>query len=228
MTSLKEKIIRLFIRLFYKSYYSISYSQEGEDLILRGYFNQIKKGVFVDIGAHHPVRFSNTYLLYMQGWSGINIDAMPGSMASFNKIRKRDFNLEYAISDIEEELTYFAYNEPALNGFSKDLKSERDGKDGYKVISEYSIKTKTLEWILDTYLEADQTIDLMTVDVEGFDLKVLSSNNWEKYSPTFMVVEDLDFDINNPKKSEMFNFLVSKGYNLTAKTKNNLIFSLKK
>ena len=64
-----------------------SYSQEGEDLVLRKIFKKQDKGFYVDVGAHHPKRFSNTFLLYKKGWNGINIDATPGSMKLFNKFR---------------------------------------------------------------------------------------------------------------------------------------------
>ena len=67
-----------------------SYSQEGEDMILRRLFEKQKTGFYVDVGAHHPKRFSNTFFFYKKGWSGINIDAMPNSMRLFDKIRPRD------------------------------------------------------------------------------------------------------------------------------------------
>lgn len=57
-------------------------------------FRKKKIGFYVDVGAHHPMRFSNTYFFYRMGWSGINIDAMPGSMKEFKKYRRRDINLE--------------------------------------------------------------------------------------------------------------------------------------
>ncbi|MCW5198180.1 hypothetical protein VU06_00335 [Desulfobulbus sp. F3] len=79
-----------------------------------------KKGFYIDIGAHHPKRFSNTFYFYRQGWHGINIDAMPRSMELFNKIRPRDINIEAAISDEKVELTYYMFDEPALNTLSKE------------------------------------------------------------------------------------------------------------
>jgi len=101
------------------SYYEKSWSQEGEDLILSRYFENLKaNGFYVDVGAHHHLRFSNTYKFYKQGWYGINIDAMPGSMDLFNRLRPRDINLEKSVSDSKQIMTYYAFNEPALNGFS--------------------------------------------------------------------------------------------------------------
>ncbi|MFM6346540.1 MAG: hypothetical protein ACKPFK_15520, partial [Dolichospermum sp.] len=93
-------------------YHNISYSQEGEDLILARFFEKEKNGFYVDIGAHHPQRFSNTYYFYLKGWSGINIDAMPGSMKIFDDLRPLDINLEIPISDKSEILTYYEFDEP--------------------------------------------------------------------------------------------------------------------
>ena len=81
-----------------RAYMNPSYSIEGEDRIVRALlWEKHDKGFYVDVGAHHPFRFSNTYLFYTQGWSGINIDATPGSMKAFNKYRPRDINLEVGV-----------------------------------------------------------------------------------------------------------------------------------
>ncbi len=80
----------------------------------RYFENKKTTGFYVDVGAHHPLRFSNTYKFYKRGWHGINIDAMPGSMDLFNRLRHRDINLERAVSDSKQILTYYAFNEPAL------------------------------------------------------------------------------------------------------------------
>ena len=81
-----------------RAYMNPSYSIEGEDRIVRTLlWRKHDKGFYVDVGAHHPFRFSNTYLFYTQGWSGINIDATPGSMKAFNKYRPRDINLEVGV-----------------------------------------------------------------------------------------------------------------------------------
>ena len=44
-----------------------SYAMDGEDLAINRYIDHIKKGLYVDIGAHHPVQRSNTCLLYQSG-----------------------------------------------------------------------------------------------------------------------------------------------------------------
>jgi hypothetical protein len=130
---------------YFDGYALKSYSQEGEDMILRRLFEKQKKGFYVDVGAHHPKRFSNTFFFYKNGWRGINIDAMPNSMCLFNKIRPRDINIEIPISDKKQKLKYYMFNEPALNTFSKEIAEKRADKNDYKIISEKEMETSTLE-----------------------------------------------------------------------------------
>ena len=101
-------------------WFTKSFSQEGEDMILNRIYEHKKDGFFVDIGAHHPMRFSNTYLFYNKGWRGINVDAAPGSMIDFKKHRPRDINLEIPVSDKSDELEYFMFNDGALNTLDKE------------------------------------------------------------------------------------------------------------
>jgi len=201
-----------------------SYSQEGEDMILRRLFVKQKKGFYVDVGAHHPKRFSNTFFFYKKGWSGINIDAMPNSMCLFNKIRPRDINIEIPISDKKQKLKYYMFNEPALNGFSKELAEKRDGMNGYKIISVKDIDTLTLEEILKKHLPHGQEIDFMSIDVEGLDLQVLKSNNWRRFRPKFVLVEILGSSIKNIANSKEYKYLSGFEYEIFAKAVNTVIF----
>jgi FkbM family methyltransferase len=208
-------------------YYTKSFSQEGEDLVLRRYFEGKKSGFYIDIGAHHPFRFSNTYLFYKLGWRGINIDAMPGSMKSFEKYRCKDINIEAGVSSTPLNLIYYSFEEPAINGFDSVL-SEQRLLDGAKLLEKITIKCYTLESLLDRYLPKDQDIDFMSIDVEGLDLEILKSNNWNKYTPTYLLVECLGADFESIIKTEMYAYLQEKGYKLFAKTVNTCFFKLVK
>lgn len=203
-----------------------SYSQEGEDMVMRSFFEGKKnyKGFYVDVGAHHPYRYSNTLFFYQKGWRGINIEPTPGAIKSFNTFRKRDTNLNIGISDKKDKLTFYCFNEPALNGFSKEHSEEIDkSSKPYHIIKEVPVETYPLADVLDQYLPAGQKIDFLTIDVEGLDLMVLNSNNWTKYKPSYILVEDrIDFD--NLAESEVYNFLKAKDYRLAAKTFRTLLF----
>lgn len=218
------------IGLNYFSGYSLkSYSQEGEDMILQRIFNNKSDGFYVDIGAHHPKRFSNTYFFYLKGWKGINIDAMPGSMKPFRKTRPRDTNLEIPISEKKEKIKFYIFNEPALNGFSKDLSISRNGlHNQYKIIDEKELETETLKSVLNKYLPKDQKINFMSIDVEGLDLQVLKSNDWERYRPEILLVEVLESSIENIMTNKVTKYLNSVNYFPYAKSVNTVFFKHRK
>lgn len=217
-----------FYNKFINRYYQKSYAQEGEDLIIyRMIYGKINKGFYVDVGAHHPKRFSNTYFFYRKGWRGINIEPMPGSKRLFDKYRPGDTNLEIPISSKEEDLTYYIFNDPALNGFSKDLSLQSDQLSDYKIIKTINLRTETLDHILQEYLPIGKKINLLTIDVEGLDMEVLKSNDWNKYKPDFILIEEKEFDVSLPEKSAIYNFLVQMNYQLLAKTLNTLIFQIR-
>ncbi len=212
---------------YFDGYALKSYSQEGEDIILRRIFENQKTGFYVDIGAHHPKRFSNTYIFYKEGWRGINIDPMPGSMKLFNKLRPNDINLEIGISSNRNKLTYYIFNEPALNTFDEKLAKERDGKNGYYIEKIVEMETYPLEEILDKYLPPNQEIDFLSIDTEGYDLYVLSSNNFSKYKPKVILIEVLGYSLEEIINHEISKFLKSYNYIIFAKTFNTVFYLTK-
>jgi FkbM family methyltransferase len=205
-----------------------SYSQEGEDMILRRLFEKQTRGFYVDVGAHHPKRFSNTYFFYKKGWNGINIDAMPGSMDLFQRLRPRDINLEKPIAKCKQVLTYYMFNEPALNGFSKELSGQRNGQGQYFIKATKEIETTTLEDVLDNNLPFGKEIDFLSIDVEGFDFMVLKSNNFEKYKPKVILIEVLGCCLDEIFDSEIVLFLAQHDYSVFAKTVKTVFFKRNK
>jgi FkbM family methyltransferase len=201
-----------------------SYSQEGEDILIKNLFPFDYVGFYVDVGAYHPMEYSNTYYFYRRGWRGINIDAMPGSMNLFRKHRKRDINLELAIADEKKSITYHQFNDPALNTFSEQHKEAAFESGKFHVISTVEVQTSTLEEVFNIWLPANTMIDLLDIDVEGYDLKVLRGNNWEKHRPKIILVESLRFEGNDNDDTQITNYLSVFGYLLIAKTIRTLIF----
>jgi FkbM family methyltransferase len=219
MSDLKNIAAKVITTLFPRLSYSVrAYSSEGEDLILKRIFDKKKKGVYIDVGAHHPFRVSNTYLLYKQDWTGINIDPLPGSKALFNRHRPKDTNLEMGVSLVKQQLTYFIFNEPALSTFSPEKVKEYTQVSKYKVIQEKKIDTWPLADILDRYLEKDVAIDFLTIDAEGLDMEVLRSNNWDKYRPAYVLAESQPFELFHMDSSELCRFMQEVGYSIFAKT----------
>lgn len=223
--SLPGRVIEIFKIIF--DWHSIkSYSQEGEDMILRRLFENKNKGFYVDIGAHHPLRFSNTYFFYKQGWRGINIDAMPGSMRIFRKLRPRDINIEIPVSLENKLMKYYIFNDPALNGFDVQLAMRRDAdKNEYKIQKIVELQTQPLSDVLSNHLPKNQKIDFLSVDVEGLDFEVLKSNDWSKFKPEVVLAETLGgSSLSELSNHEISIFLRGVGYEIYAKAVNTVIY----
>jgi FkbM family methyltransferase len=205
-----------------------SYAQEGEDMIYRSFFENRKKhkGFYIDVGAHHPYRFSNTLHFYQNGWNGINIEPTPSSIKLFNILRKRDVNLNCGISTVAGTMPFYCFNESAMNSFSKEISENKAATTRYKISKIVDVKTLPLAQVLDKYLPAKQTIDFLSIDAEGFDLEVLKSNNWNKYIPLFIIIEDKSV-INELENSAIYNYLAQRNYQIVAKTQRTSFFKLK-
>ncbi len=218
---LKKNLAQIRDNLFFSTK---SYSQEGEDLVLARFFGNKKNGFYVDVGANHPKRYSNTYYFYKKGWSGINIDPLPESKKLFDKYRKRDINLNIGISDKPGKMKYYMFEESQLNTFSEKVKNERK-KNGKKIISEIDVKLEKLSFVLDKYVK-NKEIDFLSIDTEGFDFNVLKSNDWDKYKPKVIIVEILNSKLEDFVNDKIYIFLKENGYEYFAKTGNSVFFKL--
>jgi Methyltransferase FkbM domain len=73
-------------------------------------------------------------------------------------------------------------------------------------------------------LPKGRMIDFMSVDVEGFDLQVLRSNDWSRYRPEFVLVEALEFNLERASQHPVHIFMNGIGYELAAKTLNTIFY----
>ena len=205
---------------------NISFSQEGEDMLLNSLMDVNKAGFYVDIGAHHPTRLSNTHKLYLAGWSGINIDPTPGVMIEFNKMRKRDINLEIAISRNSQKLVFFQFDEPALNTFDKQKAETIVKGSNFKIIEQREIPTFELKNILNKHVPERQVIDFMNIDVENLELDVLKSNDWEKFKPKLLLIENIQNTLQDVLNSAITSYLNNLGYTPIAKGLRTVFYRL--
>ena len=87
-----------------------------------------------------------------------------------------------------------------------------------------NITTDTLASVLQRILPKNTAIDFMSIDIEGFELKALKSNDWTKYRPKILLIEILNFDVDRFKENLICSYLKEQGYKLIAKTKNTVFF----
>jgi len=178
-----------------------SYSQGGEDMILRQLVDDKSVGFYVDVGAFHPKVFSNTYYFYKKGWRGINVEPNKKMWRLFEASRKRDVSLNLGVGRKEEKRRYLSCGEPAVNKFDKRGKNK--------------VSLWPLGKILEKYLPVDQEIDFLSVDVEGMEIEVLKSNDWSRFRPRFLIIE---------KRKGVRSLVFDKGYKLVGMTGLSLIF----
>lgn len=197
-------------------------------MILRRIFEGQERGFYVDVGAHHPRRFSNTYFFYRRGWCGINIEPNPEAIRAFQSDRSRDTNLQLGVSDRAEKRTYYLFNEPALNTLDGDIVKSRLATTHYKLVKTIDISVERLDGILGRYLPANQEIAYLSIDVEGQDFAVLQSNDWQLFRPNCVLVEAIGSSLEDVMRSDIFQFMKAQGYELFAKTFNTLVFRDKK
>ena len=181
---------------------------DKEDLNIQNYFKDKKNGFYIDVGCFHPIDRNNTYLLYLNKWRGINIDISQFSIDLFNFMRPDDQNFKCAVSEENKIVKIF---------FQKELSqlSTTDEEQAKKVfqgkIKSREIQSYTLNHILENSKYYNREIDLLDIDVEGTDYKVLLGLNFEKYKPKLICVE---IHNKNIKDDVIYKFLINKGYTL--------------
>ena len=197
-----KKKIHILQNIYLKNKYLLprkTYSMDSEDLAIIQYIEKKDKGFYVDIGAHHPIQRNNTHLLFKKGWEGVNIDINEFSIDLFKYLRPKDLNLQIAISDKDGEVTfYYQKNFSQLNTTDIEIAKEKFKNNFKKKI----IKCKTIQKILDESKFKDKKIDFLNIDIEGAELKVLNTLNFQIYDPKVICIEILGYRTLDEKKRE--------------------------
>jgi FkbM family methyltransferase len=195
-----------------------NFSQGIEEKILQNLFSDTHKGFYIDVGCHHPNRYSNTSLLYKQGWSGINIDANSTHLKLFKFFRKRDYNIKALVSKSEEKLDYYYFDDSALNGCLSKSRLDLLLSKNYKIIKTEKILTRRLDNIITESKVNHNKIDLLDIDVEGYDFQVLQSINLDLYDVRVILIETGD------QENNIIEYLLKFNYHMHSRVDRNCIF----
>lgn len=164
----------------------VSYSINYEDVILRRLFRGCTTGFFVDVGAEHPVLGNDFQGFYEAGWTGINIEPNPSYFTLLQEHRLRDQTLQVALSDVAgQKLVFFEIENTGLSTCDEEQASTY--ADQGHVVKRHDVHTSTLKEVLDRAHVPH--IDILKVDVEGFEERVLLGNDWTRYRPSVIMVE---------------------------------------
>lgn len=211
-----------------------SYSQFGEDVIVSDLFDEmaLQNISYLDIGANNPEYISNTYLFYEKGFSGVLVEPNAVLCEKLKAARPRDvvLNVGIGMDDGVTEADFYLFPEEAdgLSTFSPEEAKhwEEVGMGGKKFKVERVLKMPLLginDVISSNFTECP---DFVSIDVEGWDLKILKTLDFEKYSPAVFCVETLAYksDGSTYRIREMNEFFESKGYFSFEETYANTIF----
>lgn len=168
----------------------ISYAQNREDILLSGFFDDVEKGFYVDLGAFDPEEHSVTKYFYDKGWRGINVEPNPEAYRRLVKYRPEDINFNVGVSDSSGELTMRVYDKgQGLSTFSHELQKQYElEKNGTtSTYKELPVPVVTLKELFER--NKVSKIHFMKVDIEGYEYQALSSNDWATYRPEIICVE---------------------------------------
>lgn len=187
------------------------HSQFAEDISIGRLFPKTFKGFFVDVGCFHPKKYNNTWSLYKRGWRGINIDIDAIKVEGFDIVRPEDTNINRAVSNTEDEVTYYT------NGFySLTTTLDRDFVGESKGYIEKKTKAAKLTCLIDSTKYKDTIIDFLSIDAEAHDFEVLKSLDFERYAPRLIAIETHKYLFPEVEQEPMYKFLIDQGYCLAA------------
>ena len=191
-----------------------SFSQFGEDLPILHIAEQLglKKAIYVDAGAYHPVFGSNTLLLHKQGWRGINIDLCRDRIAAFNRYRSSDHNVVACLSDKIASVDIAHYEISSTDRIIDSTDQEKLSLAGQKPIRYSTAITTTLTAVIENSAFRLQDVQFLNVDCEGHDLAVLRGLDLQRCRPRILSVEAMT----DTEREAMVEFLHPGGYRLEA------------
>jgi len=204
--------------IIYKRF-NISFAKSGEDMQLKKLINNNTPGVYLDVGCWDPVKASNTYYFSLRNWKGICIDPNPELGELYKKIRPNDIFINKGVSDKPDSkgMTYFMLggnSDSSMNTFDQSfLEKGNLMKDVKKTIN---IPIVRLDTIISEHYLSNERLDFFDIDVEGHDLNVLKSNNWELYRPKIVMIET-NLNLIKDISSEITQYLESVNYSLVGK-----------
>jgi hypothetical protein len=206
------------------------FGQWAEDVLVRKLFPTKKsQGLYVDLGAYHPYKHSNTAYFWLRGWHGINVDANPNSIKLFNSVRPADKNLWAAIipdQDYRAGVREIELGVPAEMDSKKGISAT--GTVNTRLNEERGFRKKLLvptassrSILEDHHITA---IDYLNIDVEGVDDIALVDIDLSKLRPTVISIEDYSVGLRQLTESKVTLLLEAHHYELAGRAGPTSIF----
>lgn len=186
----------------------ISYAQNFEDVLLWRVFKDVQRGVYLDVGASHPVADSVTYAFYERGWRGINIEPVASDHALLEEHRPGDINLNLAAGDKETTLPLYQFGVRGLATLSRSV-TEHHRKSGL-MANTVDVKVVPLRDICAEHVTSE--IHFLKIDVEGSEADVLRGMDFQRWRPWVLLIEATLPNSQEPSHLAWEPLLLEQGY----------------
>jgi FkbM family methyltransferase len=196
----------------------VSFAQNFEDVLFHRAFRGKREGMFVDVGAGHPFADSVTQWLRLRGWRGVNVEPNPVFFRELQTYRQDDCNLNVGLSDQAGECVFYQVEQNelghgwGLSSFDPAVEKEAS-KLGLKV-NRLVVPVTTLQQILGEH--CPQTVDILKIDVEGFEEAIIGSTDWNRFRPRLICVESVEPNSARPSWRKWEHFLLKSNYRFAA------------
>jgi FkbM family methyltransferase len=187
-----------------------SFAQHDEDRFLLDYFAD-HQGVYIDVGASHPFKISNTYALYRRGWYGATLEPIPRLYLEHKRLRPRDIQLNAGVSERPGSLRFHELVPSVLSTFDTAAAQRAVDHSGAIRRRVYDVPVTTLEEVRAQHFP-NRRIDLLSIDVEGAELAVLDGWDWTHLPPKIIVCETVQPDGAEDRTTALTTFLSAHGY----------------
>lgn len=227
MQRLKNGIKKLVYSIIPAPYIPASYSQAGEDAILRFLFQDfgVKKIEYLDLGTNIPDHGNNTYLFYRNNSRGVCVEADGSLINKIKTTRPGDKVINAGVSvSADKEADFYIFNEPSINTFDKEEAEYRSSFGNYKIVQVVKVPLININDLIKNNFNTYP--DLLSIDIEGLDLAVLQSLDYANYPIPVICVETCTYSENHirPKDWSIQEFMLTKDYEVYADTYINTIF----
>lgn len=196
--------------------HKVSYSQFGEDISAQNALRNVSHGFYVDVGAHHPLRLSNTAHFHLRGWDGINVEPRLEAIREFEVHRPRATNLRAAVHNDLETVTLHKFRGGRVDTVVPD-RAARQRQHADKVATgEEVVPALSLNRLFEEHVPAGVTVNYLTVDIEGYDEEALLAFDLDRHRPDVLCVEIHRYDVLRLGEHPVVCHLKDHGYHLFA------------
>ncbi len=202
-----------------------------DQVVKNEFFPDKQRGVIIEVGAARPDYLSVSASYRSSGWKVIAVEPNPEFCAAHRAAGNEV--LQYAASNVDKDdedffvvdshgapyydgpVSYESFSSLGINGKYAELRETTHVKTSVRTIK---VKVRKLDSILAHHEPKIRRVDIVAVDVEGWELNVMRGFSLSRYRPKVVILENL-FD-----SQDYVEYMKGQGYKLWSKLPPNDIY----